>query len=67
MMLNGGMGKHFQYFIQQNLASGLVISFSPPLFAHMKGPNFEMTEWIAPMFTTKFARVSSFCSFRSLE
>ena len=29
MMLNGGMGKRFQHFIQQNLASGLVISFRP--------------------------------------
>ena len=36
-MLNGEMGKRFQHFIQQNLASGLVISFRPQLFAHMQG------------------------------
>ena len=32
MMLNGGMGKRFQHFIQQNLASGLVISFRAPFW-----------------------------------
>ena len=58
-MLNGGMGKRFQHFIQQNLASGLVISFRFQLFArlrHMQGRHFEMPQWIARMFTTKFAR-----------
>ena len=30
-----GMGKRFKHFIQQNLASGLVISFRPQLLAHM--------------------------------
>ena len=34
-MFNGGMDKRFQHFIQQNLASGLVISFMLQLFAHM--------------------------------
>ena len=35
MMFNGGMGKRFQHFIQQSLASGLVISFMLQLFARM--------------------------------
>ena len=35
MMFNGGMGKRFYHFIQQFLASGLIISFKLQLFAHM--------------------------------
>ena len=35
-MIYGGMGKRFQHYIQQNLASGLVISFRPQFFAHMQ-------------------------------
>ena len=53
------MGKQFQHVIQQHLASGLVISFRLQLLAHlrhMQERHFEMTEWIACMFTTKFAR-----------
>ena len=34
-MLNGGMEKRFQYYIQQNFASGLVTTFMLQLFAHM--------------------------------
>ena len=37
MILNGGMGKRFQHYIQQNLASGLVINFRPQFFAHIQG------------------------------
>ena len=45
MMLNGGMSKRFQHLIQQNLASGLVISFRPQLFSRsdMQGRHFETT------------------------
>ena len=43
-MFNDGIGKRFQHFIQQNLASGLVIIFRPQLFAHMQGRHFEMTQ-----------------------
>ena len=31
-----GMSKRFQHFIQQNLASGLVISFRPQLFSRLR-------------------------------
>ena len=34
----------------------LVIGFRPQVFAHMQGRHFETTQWIARMFTTKFAR-----------
>ena len=43
-VLDGGMGKRFQHFIQQNLESGLVITFRPQLFAHMQEGHFEMTQ-----------------------
>ena len=35
MMFNSEMDKRFQHFIQQNFASGLVISFMLQIFAHM--------------------------------
>ena len=46
-------GKRFQHFIQQNFASGLVISFGPRSTreTHTRTP-FEMTEWITRMFPT---------------
>ena len=36
-MLNCGMGKRFLHFIQQNLSSGLVISFRPSSLHTCKG------------------------------
>ena len=35
-MLNGGMRKRFQHLIQQNLASGLIISFRPQFFSRLR-------------------------------
>ena len=59
------MGKRF---IQQNVASGLVIhDFRPQLFArlrHMQGRHFEMTQWIARMCLQQSSlAIITFCTF----
>ena len=64
-----GMSKRFQHFIQQNLASGLVISFRSQLFSRLRHAR-------APFRNNNGSRVSLqqsslvfsiFCSFLSFE
>ena len=64
-----GMSKRFQHFIQQNLASGLVISFRSQLFSrlrHARAP-FRNNNGSCVCLQQSSLVISSFCSFRSFE
>ena len=64
-----GMSKRFQHFIQQNLASGLVISVRPQLFSRVRHARVPFWNDNGSSVCSQQSSLvtSSFCSFRSFE